>query len=324
MRQFESVMAKNLSDFAAYRLQLGYARKAIKPFLYAFDRYLTERNATWEQLQPAFFLQMRTDIRKNPHTVNKILENAYKFYEFLIRRQICRVNPLEDIPPLPERVFIPFVFTPEQSDHLLTDICGKIRRCQKYLLFDMAIYLAVVMLARCGMRINEPLRLCRHHYRPDEGSVYIERTKFRKDRLIPLPQSAWVELRNYLSVREALRTEDENPYLLAARKNRPLNDYHVRVVFHRSVEAIGLKQPKRTMGNMTFGSPVPHSLRHSFAINTLNRIKARGISPQQALPVLAAYMGHRKYQYTAAYLKVRDASDVNGLIAFYKSQSVVK
>jgi integrase len=103
-----------------------------------------------------------------------------------------------------------------------------------------------------------------------------------------------------------------------------LNDYHVRVVFHRSVEAIGLKQPKRTMGNMTFGSPVPHSLRHSFAINTLNRIKARGISPQQALPVLAAYMGHRKYQYTAAYLKVRDASDVNGLIAFYKSQSVVK
>jgi site-specific recombinase XerD len=61
------------------------------------------------------------------------------------------------------------------------------------------------------------------------------------------------------------------------------------------------------MGNMTFGSPVPHSLRHSFAINTLNRIKARGISPRQALPVLAAYMGHRKYQYTAAYLKVKDA-----------------
>ena len=317
-------MAKNLSDFAAYRLQLGYARKAIKPFLYAFDRYLKERNATWEQLQPAFFLQMRMDIRKNPHTVNKILENAYKFYEFLIRRQICCVNPLEDIPPLPERVFIPFVFTPEQTDHLLTDICGKIRRCQKHLLFDMAIYVAVVMLARCGMRINEPLRLCRHHYRFDEGSVYIERTKFRKDRLIPLPQPAWVELKNYLSVRKALRTDDENPYLLAARKNRPLNGNHVRAVFHRSVEAIGLKQPKRTLGNMTFGSPVPHSLRHSFAINTLNRIKARGISPQQALPILAAYMGHRKYQYTAAYLKVRDASDINGLITFYKSQSVVK
>ena len=58
------------------------------------------------------------------------------------------------------------------------------------------------MLARCGMRINEPLRLCRHHYRPDEGSVYIERTKFRKDRLIPLPKAVLVELDNYLAVRK--------------------------------------------------------------------------------------------------------------------------
>jgi len=35
---------------------------------------------------------------------------------------------------------------------------------------------------------------------------------------------------------------------------------------------------------------------------------------------LATYMGHRKYQYTAAYLKVKDAKDIPGLIAFTKSQ----
>jgi len=61
-------------------------------------------------------------------------------------------------------------------------------------------------------------------------------------------------------------------------------------------------------------------LRHAFAINTLNQIKTRGNCPQQALPVLATYMGHRKYQYTAAYLKVKDAKDIPGLIAFTKSQ----
>jgi integrase/recombinase XerD len=107
---------------------------------------------------------------------------------------------------------------------------------------------------------------------------------------------------------------------LAGRNGQPLKAHRVRRVFHRAVEAIGLKQPKRIMGNMTFGSPVPHSLRHSFAINTLNRIKARGVSPRHALPVLAAYMGHRKYQYTAAYLKVKDAGDLAGLIDFTKSQ----
>ena len=72
---------------------------------------------------------------------------------------------------------------------------------------------------------------------------------------------------------------------------------------------MGLSQSKQIIGNITFGKPIPHSLRHAFAINTLNQIKARGNCPQQALPVLATYMGHRKYQYTAAYLKVKDAKD---------------
>ena len=44
-------------------------------------------------------------------------------------------------------------------------------------------------------RINEPLRLQIEHYRPDEGTVYIKKTKFRKDRLIPLPKSKRKRLR---------------------------------------------------------------------------------------------------------------------------------
>jgi len=177
-----------------------------------------------------------------------------------------------------------------------------------------------VMLARCGMRINEPLRLRRHHYRADEGSVYIEKTKFRKDRLIPVPKAVLAQIENYLATRNVLCPADQNPYLLAGRKLWPIRDYHIRAIFHRAVKDIGLKQPKQIMGNITFGRPIPHSLRHGFAISTLNQIKARANSPQQALPVLATYMGHRKYQYTGAYLKVKDAKDIPGLIAFTKSQ----
>ena len=70
------------------------------------------------------------------------------------------------------------------------------------------------------------------------------------------------------------------------------------------------------MVNTTFGAPTPHSLRHSFAINTLKRLKQRGESSQKALPVLSAYMGHRKYRYTAVYLKVLDAEQRQGLVDF--------
>jgi integrase len=67
---------------------------------------------------------------------------------------------------------------------------------------------------------------------------------------------------------------------------------------------------------MTFNPPTPHSLRHSFAINTLIAIKERGQSTQNALPVLSQYMGHSNYTYTAIYLKVADAKRRKDLFDF--------
>ncbi len=65
-------------------------------------------------------------------------------------------------------------------------------------------------MARCGMRISEPLRLFRNHYRSDDGTIYIEKSKFRKDRLIPAPKAAMMEIENYLAVRKSLSPDDKN------------------------------------------------------------------------------------------------------------------
>jgi integrase len=129
-----------------------------------------------------------------------------------------------------------------------------------------------------------------------------------------------LEIENYLSVRKSLLPHDENPYLLAGNQQKGLRDYQVRNLFHQSVKDIALTRHKQNIGNVTFGSPLPHSMRHAFAINTLKHIRDRGESTQYALPILAAYMGHRKYQYTHAYLKVLDAKHIPGLIEFSKSQ----
>jgi len=119
MKHFESFMAPQLQQYVSYRQALGYAKKGIKPSLLAFDRYLIQQNATWHQLQPAFFLQLRAKISHHPNTVNTILSGIRSFFEFLVRQDICENNPLRDIPPLPERYFVPFVFAPAQTDLLL-------------------------------------------------------------------------------------------------------------------------------------------------------------------------------------------------------------
>jgi integrase/recombinase XerD len=109
---------------------------------------------------------------------------------------------------------------------------------------------------------------------------------------------------------------DQNPYLLAGKNQNPIKAEQVRYVFHKAIKQIGLDHPRRLMGNVNFLQPTPHSLRHSFAVNTLIKIKEREQSPQHALPVLAAYMGHSEYKYTSVYLRVADALSRKNLVDF--------
>jgi integrase/recombinase XerD len=316
MKNFHSFLAPQLNDYMAYRQSLGYSIKASRYHLLIFDRYLRGTNADWDMLKPFYFLEMRANLQMESRGVNRVLSSVRLFFQFLLRRDYVAENPLRDIPLFKENPIVPYVLSPGQIEQLLQVICQKVRRSEKYFLTDLAVYLAVLLLARCGMRISEPLKLMRQHYRKDDGTLYIEKTKFKKQRLIPVPKAAISEIENYLSVRKQLCPSDQNPYLLSGKKQRPLKDYQVRFLFRQALKDIGIDQSRKVIGNVNFNQPTPHSLRHSFAVNTLMNIKARGQNPQHALPVLAAYMGHSEYKYTSVYLKVTDAQSRKNLVDF--------
>jgi integrase/recombinase XerD len=316
MKHFESFLSALFDEFLSYRRDMGYVVKHTRAKLFIFDRYLLDKEAVWDSLTPSFFLRMRSDLQMEPVSINQILLTLRIFFRFLLRRGHLEKSPVQDIPLLRENITVPFVFSPEQTDRLIKASNNRIRRTEKSFLTDFAVCLALLLLARCGLRISEPLRLFRHHYRKDDYTIYIEKTKFKKDRLIPIPQTVADEINNYLSVRERLRPDDKNPYLLANKNQSSITAEQVRYAFHQIVKDIGLNQRKKVMGNMTFLQPSPHSLRHSFAINTLRTIIERGESGQAALPILSAYLGHKKYLYTAVYLKVADARSRNDLFDF--------
>jgi integrase/recombinase XerD len=322
MKTFESFLAPQLDEFIAYRQNLGYAIKPIRPRLLCFDRYVKDQEIKPGLLSPSFFLEFRSHLKMEPMSINGVLSAVRVFFNFMVRMDYYTANPLKDIPPVPEHSFAPFIFSPEQTEQLIEAVCSRIRKEPRYYLKDLAEYVAILLLARCGLRIKEPLRLQLHHYQCRERTIYVEKTKFNKDRLIPVPKSAAAELDNYLAVRNALMNENQNPYLFVRNKQKELNDAGLRFIFHRAVRDIGINRSRQVIGHMIFASPTPHSLRHSFAVNTLKRVKERGDCPQHALPVLATYMGHRIFQYTAKYLKFIDAEQRQGLFDFAISQKV--
>jgi integrase/recombinase XerD len=206
MKNFQSFLAPQLNRFIAYRQDLGYSIKPIRSYLLCFDRYVKDQKIKPGVLQPSFFLELRNSLKMGPMSKNRFLSSVRAFFNFMVRRDYYTANPLKDIPPVPEHSFAPFIFSPQQTDQFIEAVCRRIRKEPRHYLKDLAEYMAMVLIARCGLRIREPVRLQLHHYRCRERTIYIEKTKFNKDRLIPVPRSVAADLDNYLAVRKALMT----------------------------------------------------------------------------------------------------------------------
>ncbi|MGA1825301.1 MAG: tyrosine-type recombinase/integrase [bacterium] len=319
MKSFESFLAPKMEQYLAYRKALGYNPYHSHYLLLHFDRYVQKIPLLWDELNPLYFLTFRESLQKEHTTVNRIMEQVKNFFQFLVREGEIEENPVRDIPSLKKRLFIPFVFSEGEIEAFLCSLRESIRKEPHYFLKDLSLYCALLLQARCGLRISEPRALLLSHFHAQERCIYIEKTKFKKDRLIPIPEEVARDITNYLAVRKSLRKNDQNPYLLCGRGRFHISKGALLRTFHKAVNDCVVYQPRRVIGTMIFGSPTTHSLRHSFAINTLIRAKKKGRSPQCVLPYLAAYMGHCKYQCTAVYLKVLNALERRALADYTAS-----
>lgn len=316
MKAFESFLAPKLEEYIEHRLSLGYTNRNIRSVLRSFDNYTKENADDWGSFQPKFFIELRKNLKGEPSTVNGVLSGVRTFFQFLMHQGHYPHNPLQDIPPLPLGQYFPFIFSSEKVDELLLLIKKRVLSTHENDLEYVSTYMAILLIARCGLRISEPPRILLTHYCQEEGTIYIEKTKFQNNRLIPVPNSALVEINKFLTIRKSLLQYENNPYLLIGQKQKPLSKFDIYHIFHKAVKGIGINQTKLKKANITFGAPVPHSLRHSFAVNTLKSIKERGKSVWDALSILSIYMGHRNMRSTMRYLTVLDAQHRQNIFNF--------
>jgi site-specific recombinase XerD len=317
MRPFESFLAPELEEYIQHRASLGYNDRNQKSLLRPFDRYLKENEFNWDSLEPKLFLELRQKLKGESATINGVLSGIRNFFQYLVHMGHYTHNPLRDLPAIPVGQYFPYIFSSEQIEKLLLVIKARFPDALGNDLEHASIYLSILLMAKCGLRISEPLRILVTHYCQNEGTIYIEKTKFQNNRLIPAPKSVLFEIENYLRFRNSIATSEKNPHLLIGQKQMRLSANHIYPVFHQAVKDIGIHETKRKIGNITFGSPTPHCLRHSFAVNTLNRIKEQGKSIGDELPILAVYMGHRKICSTTRYLSVLNAKHRQDLLDFY-------
>ena len=149
------------------------------------------------------------------------------------------------------------------------------------------------LLACTGLRISEALRL--HHSDITPDGLLIRNTKFRKSRLVVLHDSVRAALEQYLSQRQALAPRDDHVFVSS--RGTPLIQECLDGVFRELVKRVGLPLgpdlPRIT----------PHSLRHTFAVRSLQSCPDGRERIARHMVALSTYLGHVDAAATYWYLQ---------------------
>jgi len=148
------------------------------------------------------------------------------------------------------------------------------------------------LVAATGLRIGEALALMLDDITPD--GLVVRDTKFGKTRMVALHPTSWEALNLYLEARLRETTPDRRLFVIAT--GRSPGRRYANLVFLKLAEQVGLREPGATRG------PTLHSLRHSFAVRSLEMLPA-GTMPGRHMLALATYLGHAKVTSTYWYLE---------------------
>jgi integrase len=209
-------------------------------------------------------------------------------------RYLHAEDPLHEIPPM---VFgaehrlrrPPYILSDEQIVQLIELVGKSGRRTLRRQTYSTLF----ALLACTGLRVSEAMRLRYSDITPD--GLMVRATKFHKDRLVPLHETARVGLEHYLQQRRPYAPFDDHVFISLRRKPLLLED--VDRTFRAAVIQMGLPcgRGKRR--------PTPHSLRHTFAVRVLKACPSDRNRITENMLMLSTYLGHSNVAHTYWYLE---------------------
>lgn len=217
-------------------------------------------------------------------------------------RYVHAEDPRHELPPA---VFgsehrprpIPYILSQDNIQRLIT-----VASQSGYRSLRRQTYSTLFALLACtGLRVSEAIRLRYDDITPD--GLLIRCTKFRKNRLVPLHETAQAGLERYLQIRRPYAPFDDHVFISLRRKPLRLSD--VETAFRTAVDRIGLPRGPG-MPRLT-----PHSLRHTFAVRALETCPDGRDRITKHMLALSTYLGHSKVSDTYWYLEATPDLMVN-------------
>jgi integrase len=283
-----------VEDYLELRRGLGFKLREYGECLHEFVSFLAERGAGHITSTLAVEYCCRRKHEK-PISWARRLITIRGFAQYRLAADPATEVPHRRLLPFRSKRARPYLYTHDEIARLLHSALTMV---SPHPLRQRTYYCLFGLLTVTGMRLGEALSLQPEDVDLDRGIITVRRTKFDKNRLVPLHPSTCAVLRDYARLRDETHTRRRRvvPFFFAAIHGTRLNNSGVNMVFRGLSRQIGLRKPG--------GGPGPrlHDFRHRFAVETLLRWYRRGEDVTRRMPILSTYLGHGNVSGTYWYL----------------------
>ncbi|MFN2273985.1 MAG: tyrosine-type recombinase/integrase [Anaerolineales bacterium] len=297
---FGSVLGDLMRDHIALMRSRGFRYQAQARWLLRFDHFLQVHPELSEE-PLAVMLRHWSAARSTPNQraecekLARILNKALRHEDPGI--ELRRPDP-EPMRQVARHYRQPYIFSLEEIRRLLDIARGY--PSPRAPLRPLSLYTMLVLAYCAGLRVGELSRLNLSDVDLQSGTITIRETKFFKSRILPLSGSALKALCDYMNARRgAQASQDPESALFWHEKGR--DRYTNQGITSPLVDILrraGIKPPQGKIG------PRIHDLRHTFVVHRILDWYRAGINPQDRLPYLATYLGHRDINSTLVYITV--------------------
>ena len=292
----ENLLARQIEEYISYKRSLGFQIKIEAEELRRFAAYTrnigysgsltSELAIQWATLKDSYSLWYRA----------RRLETIHTFAKYIIAFDPCAQIPQTGVFGKCHTRTAPYIYTDEEISSLMDE--AKNLFCPDGIR-SYTVSTAIGLLRSTGLRVSELTLLKNKDVRLADSCLFINSSKFKKDRIVPLHLTTTSALEAYsLFIAEKLGARDINSYFFVSSYGRRFNTR----AFEYAFKLIRTALYPETMVKPGTRNIRLYDIRHTFACETIREWLETGQDANQKLYLLSTYMGHVKPEDTYWYL----------------------
>ncbi len=193
-----------------------------------------------------------------------------------------------------EKTFVPYLFTDLEMDSIFF-AADHLPHVANHPNYHMVYPVLIRLLYSCGLRLSEALNLRMRDIDMESATLYIDKSKKSKSRVVAMSASMNTVLQKYIITRYGDTNYSDRYVFQAPDKGR----------YNRGSARSGIMRVFKDAGLPCFiggRHPRVQDLRHNFSVRALEKMHKAGMDLYCALPLLSVYLGHKGILETERYL----------------------